>query len=453
MRLLQRPTLFIILTGLIYGVFSQNHFTTKVETDPSTGFSVKYFDTYKVLRNLITNQSYALVCCDSSLDDFKTGYDAVVNTPLTNVGVDTELESLPFFELLGLKDVIKSAKPSANVTSPCFPDITDGPANSSMVIDTIFTRKAVNGVVGVNPQNISISAGSNELTPLQQSAWIIFVAHFFEKESDGQKIYELVKQMYDCHKKNLAKSGSKSIAWTTYDAVGKAWTIRSDKYLQTLVHDAGMKLIAPNNQSTIFQNTTEFHSALSKVDFVIDDTPAANFKKDFAYTDWLKASDYKPNNAASFIALKNVFRTDLLINADGYSDWPIRHSARADLAISDVIHMVYNTYEPSYNMSWLRTFAQMKKPGFVSDVTYPSCINPVPRINTNICNMGAFKPNSTDLNTINTATSSKGLSTGGIVGVSIGVIIGIAALVAFGVFKYKRRGKPVEGTFVKMNDI
>lgn len=58
-----------------------------------------YFDTYKVLKNLITNESYALVCCDSSLDDFKTGYHAVVNTPLTNVGVDTELESLPFFEV------------------------------------------------------------------------------------------------------------------------------------------------------------------------------------------------------------------------------------------------------------------------------------------------------------------------------------------------------------------
>ncbi|KAG2233888.1 hypothetical protein INT48_005229 [Thamnidium elegans] len=449
MRLLQRPTLFIILTGLIYGVFSQNHYTTKVETDPSTGFSVEYFDTYKVLRNLITNQSYALVCCNSALDDFKTGYHAVVNTPLTNVGVETELESLPFFELLELKDVIKSAKPRANVTSPCFPDIADGPTNSSMVIDAIFTGKAVNGVVGANPQYISISAGSNELTPLQQSAWIIFVAHFFEKESYGQEIYELVKQMYNCHKKNLAKSGSKNIAWTTYDAVGKAWTIRSDKYLQTLVHDAGMKLIAPNNQSTIFQNTTEFHSALSKADFVIDDTPAANFKKDFAYTDWLKAGAYKPNNAASFIALKNVFRTDLLINAD----WPIRHSARADLAISDVIHMVYNTYEPSYNMNWLRTFAQMKRSGFVSSKTYPSCTNPVPRINTNICSMGPFEPNSTDINAANTATSNKGLSTGGKVGIAIGVIIGVAALVAFGVFKYKRRGKPVEGTFVKMNDI
>ncbi|KAI8096130.1 hypothetical protein BDF21DRAFT_329915, partial [Thamnidium elegans] len=363
--------------------------------DPSTGFSVEYFDTYKVLRNLITNQSYALVCCNSALDDFKTGYHAVVNTPLTNVGVETELESLPFFELLELKDVIKSAKPRANVTSPCFPDIADGPTNSSMVIDAIFTGKAVNGVVGANPQYISISAGSNELTPLQN----LTVKKFM----------------------NLSNKC--------------------------------MKLIAPNNQSTIFQNTTEFHSALSKADFVIDDTPAANFKKDFAYTDWLKAGAYKPNNAASFIALKNVFRTDLLINAGGYSDWPIRHSARADLAISDVIHMVYNTYEPSYNMNWLRTFAQMKRSGFVSSKTYPSCTNPVPRINTNICSMGPFEPNSTDINAANTATSNKGLSTGGKVGIAIGVIIGVAALVAFGVFKYKRRGKPVEGTFVKMNDI
>lgn len=59
------------------------------------------------------------------------------------------------------------------MTSPCFPDITDGPTNSSMVIDTIFTRKAVNGVVGVNTQYISISAGSNELTPLQVNIFFL----------------------------------------------------------------------------------------------------------------------------------------------------------------------------------------------------------------------------------------------------------------------------------------
>lgn len=81
----------------------------------------------------------------------------------------------------------------------------------------------------------------------------------------------------------------------------------------------GMKLIAPNNQSTTFQNITEFHSTLSKVDFVIDDTPPANFKKDLAYTDWLSAAGYKPNNKVAFISSKNVFRTDLLINAAGHS--------------------------------------------------------------------------------------------------------------------------------------
>lgn len=46
--------------------------------------------------------------------------------------------------------------------------------------------------------------------------------------------------MYDCHKKNLAKSGSKNIAWTTFDTVNNAWTVRSDIYLQTLIHDAGI---------------------------------------------------------------------------------------------------------------------------------------------------------------------------------------------------------------------
>lgn len=67
--------------------------------DPKNGFTVEYFDTYKVLTNLITNQKYALVCCNSTLDDYKTGYHAVVNTPLTNVGVDSQLDSLPFFEV------------------------------------------------------------------------------------------------------------------------------------------------------------------------------------------------------------------------------------------------------------------------------------------------------------------------------------------------------------------
>lgn len=121
--------------------------------------------------------------------------------------------------------------------------------------------------------------------------------------------------------------------------------------------------------------------------------------------------------------------------------------------IADVIHMVYNTYEPTYNMNWLRTFAQMRRPSFVSNLTYPSCTDPVPRINTNLCAMGSFTPNSTVVSTPHTVTDSPGLSAGGKAGIAVGVIVGVAAIAGFAIFKYKQKRVPTEGTFVKMNDI
>ncbi|KAI7893187.1 uncharacterized protein EV154DRAFT_417360, partial [Mucor mucedo] len=373
--------------------------------DASNGFSIEYFDTYKVLHNLITNEKYALVCCNNSLANFTSGYHAVVNTPLNNVGVDNELNSLPFFELLTLSDKVLSARPSINVTSPCFDGITDGPNSTTTTIDAIFTSQANNGVVGMGTQYISVSADSSTLTPLQQSSWIIFIAHFFELESRG------------------------------------------------------MKLVTSNtNQSTTFKNVKDFQQALSTVDFVIDDTPAANFKTDFVYADWLNKAGLKPNNSASFIALKQVYRTDNLINKNGYSDFPVRGTARADLMISDIIHMVYSTYEPLYNMTWIRTFAQLNKPAFVSNTSYPSCTDPVARISkTDVCSIGAFNPNSNSTNTPNQSTGygvHKSLSAGAKAGIAVGVIAVVAGLAMFGVFKYKRRSSvPKEGTFVKMDDM
>ncbi|KAG2199441.1 hypothetical protein INT47_011553 [Mucor saturninus] len=404
-------------------------------------------------------QKYALVCCNNSLANFTSGYHAVVNTPLNNVGVDNELNSLPFFELLTLSDKVLSARPSINVTSPCFNGITDGPNSTTTTIDAIFTSQANNGVVGMGTQYISVSADSSTLTPLQQSSWIIFIAHFFELESRGKEIYDIIAQMYTCHQSNLAKSGSKNIAWTTYDVVNNAWTLRADNYLTTLVKDAGMKLVTSNtSQSTTYKNVKDFQQALSTVDFVIDDTPAANFKTDFVYADWLNKAGLKPNNSASFIALKQVYRTDNLINKNGYSDFPVRGTARADLMISDIIHMVYSTYEPLYNMTWIRTFAQLNKPAFISNTSYPSCTDPVARISkTDVCSIGAFNPNSNSTNTPNQSTGygvHKSLSAGAKAGIAVGVIAVVAGLAMFGIFKYRRRSSvPKEGTFVKMDDM
>lgn len=81
----------------------------------------------------------------------------------------------------------------------------------------------------------------------------------------------------------------------------------------------GMKLSASNNQSTVYTNISDFQNAISNVDFIIDDTPAANFKTDFVYSEWMNAAGLNLSSPDNFVANKNVYRTDKLINANGYS--------------------------------------------------------------------------------------------------------------------------------------
>lgn len=82
----------------------------------------------------------------------------------------------------------------------------------------------------------------------------------------------------------------------------------------------GMKLVSGGgNQSNVFQNLQDFQNALSTADFVIDDSATSNFKTDFAYSDWLNATGLSPGSKNTFIAEKNVYRTDNLINKNGFS--------------------------------------------------------------------------------------------------------------------------------------
>lgn len=82
----------------------------------------------------------------------------------------------------------------------------------------------------------------------------------------------------------------------------------------------GMKLVAANNQTTTFSNLTLFHGALHDVEFIIDDSPAANFKTNFAYGDWLSAGGLNPNtNTYAFLTSQSVYRTDKLISKTGFS--------------------------------------------------------------------------------------------------------------------------------------
>lgn len=238
-----------------------------------------------------------------------------------------------------------------------------------------------------------------------------------------------------------------------------------------------MKLVSASKQTKTFSDLTEFQKALNTTDFVIDESPKSAFK-DLSFDSWLTAANFSPSSEFSFISGKAVYRTDGLVNINGYSgkqrkkrekkithdmcltvlDYAIRHYARPDLAIFDIIHMVYPTYGRSYNLTWLLAFAQSGRPLYVSNATYPSCTNPGVRIYTIECVAARFDPRNNATSNVpkpsNNPFIHHGLSTGGKVGVAIGVIAAIAAISVIGTFVYRKtKHTQKERTFYRMQDL
>lgn len=67
--------------------------------DSAYGFSVEYYNWYKVVTNNQLNERYALVCCDQPLDNFTSQYHTAINTPVNNVGIENVRDILPYMEV------------------------------------------------------------------------------------------------------------------------------------------------------------------------------------------------------------------------------------------------------------------------------------------------------------------------------------------------------------------
>lgn len=79
-----------------------------------------------------------------------------------------------------------------------------------------------------------------------------------------------------------------------------------------------MKLVSTSKQTKAFSDLTEFQKALNATDFVIDESPKSAFK-DLSFDSWLTAANFSPSSEFPFISGKAVYRTDGLINTNGYS--------------------------------------------------------------------------------------------------------------------------------------
>ncbi|CEG84907.1 hypothetical protein RMATCC62417_18650 [Rhizopus microsporus] len=325
-----------------------------ITSDANYGFTITYKNYYKVIENLLANKTYCVVCCGQPKPDECPSNGTFSN--ITSVGIDKGAYGVvPFLELIGVDNKIVEGIISLSA-SPCL----ESKRNPQPDITFTTQENITSGTL------VSFSAQRNDLTPLQKAAWLQYVGAFFEQEQEllAATMFNYIYTFYNCHKDNLGyQSTQKTVAWTSYDSQQNAFTIYRDNFFNELVKDAGGRLVAANSaQDNVYlmNNTAHvfnFLMALKGVEYILDMSSTS-----LTYDNWIT-----PINATIHVTVaglppaivnNNIYSVNGLVQGD-VSDWTQRAAARPDMALLDLIHLLYPTMEmPSNNYPvWITRFS------------------------------------------------------------------------------------------------
>mmetsp|Transcript_5462 Transcript_5462/g.15217 ORF Transcript_5462/g.15217 Transcript_5462/m.15217 type:complete len:1142 (+) Transcript_5462:194-3619(+) len=350
------------------------------ELGSAEDFTVDYFRTFKVLRNLRMGETYVLYQCGTDapigqeLEEAlqKAGHEAdapykLFSIPLRSVAV-TDTVSLAMLEDLGLQPRVEflpswSASPCSQMLLGC----QEGPFNASDPTDV----EAVDGIVksdtpawpgnhppDVDPKVIQFSA-SQDPGALARAEWLKFISVFFNKDLEAEALFQLISGSFQAHKEQAANAGGPqpAVAWCTYNAISTWNTVESVecftggafKYKKDLVEAAGATLLGsaedPEGGEFKFEfgslsGVADLLSFLRNASIVVDETYASDndgytldsFKQNY------KIADADP---ASYQFLQNeaVLRVDKAIGetTDGL-DWFEKAISRPDIVVKDLFH-------------------------------------------------------------------------------------------------------------------
>jgi len=347
-------------------------------------FSVQYFNSYKVVKNVGTNETFFLYMCGTPVPNVPLGAKSL-QIPLHTIG-NQETVILTFLELLGLRQNIRYMDVTY-VTSPCTLKLAqlgqilylEYPyGNTTLRQQEIAMVDAVFGGSDYEPTEPKVISQSASQDPgaLRRAEWIGFVSLFFNLEKQATAIYSGIQTRYQCHSQQAIALGvTKSVVWITYDPASPyndnttTWTLSNSAYKQQFVQDAGG--ISPQLSQTVFYNLGDLYTVLKNIDIVIDET---YYLYGNTYSQFLQNVGLLPSSSYPFVKNNQVWREDRLQDINEGLDWFETALAEADVVLEDVIAIIHpELHNYNYQTIWFRNVARNES---VSLVTSQSCIDP-----------------------------------------------------------------------------
>ncbi|KAI9500486.1 hypothetical protein GGI25_001608 [Coemansia spiralis] len=357
---------------------STDYFPDKAQVKYGAGFDISYNGNAKYITNKVSGENYVLYQCGTPIPN------GVQPTPANSlqVGNWTKVAAVPgtkivlssapasaIIEALGLQDAVAASYKFLSVTSPCMQKLLDSLPRIEQTYATPSNRRR--GIGSASRKNtlvrrVSYDLGNQGLQwtfttygmsdprsfavnpedatdMLGKAEWIKFVAAFFNKEAEANKLFADIESRYNSLKKSDSVKKTVGIARYNKAANGTilGWTtVPAQPWLAQGLSDAGYNTHTKDMIS--YTNIDDFNKAVSGWDVLIDTSMEPLPHGGAKVPEWQDLTNgYKLGSTGakslSFLAQNAIYRSDLISSTQNATDADEHLQVQPDVLLDDLI--------------------------------------------------------------------------------------------------------------------
>jgi len=345
-------------------------FPDKAQVVYAQGFSIDYYDTYKVVtvtqpwQGASEGFTYVLVMRGSQVPGGFEGAQ-VIEIPVRSI-VTMSTTYFPHLEMLGVLESLVAVddatyvfnervqqRASAGEIAVVGGGAGGGVVNVEMLLELApeLIMTSASGVPEYDAHPALIEAGLPvvinadylEASPLGRAEWGKFIAAFYNLEGEANRQFEEVASSYLALKEQVSALSARPTVFTNTDFQGSWYVPGGESYAAILLRDAGADYLWADTPGT-GANPLAFEE-------VFDEAKEANFWLNVGFAGDLASLLMMDERYADFDAFAEgrVYNYNKRVNANGGMDYFESGTARPDLVLADLVAIFHPGLLPEHD--------------------------------------------------------------------------------------------------------
>ncbi len=345
-----------------------DYFPEKVSLSDSVGWTIEYFNNYKVItvlnpwRDAKVQFRYVLVQCGTPPPD-NVGDALVIDVPVKSI-VTMSTTHLPHLSELGLLDTLVGVDSFLYINNPdvrkkiAAGELVEigggGQVNVEQAIDLqpdlIMAYGVGNPEFDAHPKlleaglKVVLNSEYMEISPLGRAEWIKFTAAFFNREAKATEVYDTIASRYREMATKARNVMNKPTVFTGAPFQGTWFVPGGKSYAAQLLADAGAVYLWADDPST--------GSLPLSFEQVFERARDADFWLNPGMWQRLADGRTEDERLAQFAAFQkgNVFNNNRRVNESGGNDYFESSPTKPDIVLADLIAIFHPDLLPDHEL-------------------------------------------------------------------------------------------------------